>query len=423
MPCGDDMKTLLSRYVDGELPKEDRARAEDHLLSCEPCRELLGLFQKNENLVASALSTDAFGEAMIESVVRKISRVGPPEAKPVDEGVIEWVRERPWLPVAAGALFAVVLAVVLNSGRSAEIASLKTELGKEAGRSEALAEKNRKTESELQNQLSHSVAVEQELGRLDRDWKTDRAIKRAPEGTVIGYLETPHYLVAKASFGDKPFAGFNVYRRLEGEKDDTAWKKLNTDLLLTPEFADRTVRPGQGYLYKFHAITVSGQLVESVPLILKVPFAGEFSPEKSIWVHCQDLSAPKDLAVFILERVVNGRKLSAKFYTEPGKTIGGRSMVDGVEIDFTTDLVLARIESGTEPLYTSVTEPVLDKDGNPMMVQLVGPEFIAATRRYERSIGQRENKKAVLRLAGTTGPKSEQDLWRGSRIQVLARGE
>ena len=423
MSCGDEMKTLLSRYVDGELPKEERAKAEDHLLSCEPCCELLSLFQKNENLVASALSTDAFGEAMIESVVRKLGRIGPPEAKPVDEGVIEWVRGRPWLPVAAGALFVLVLAIILNSNRSAEIKSLQGDLRRETDRNEALAEKNRKTEAELQNQLHHTVAIEEQLNRLDRDWKTDRAIKRAPERTIIGYLETAHYLVAKASFGDKPFAGFNVYRRLEGEKDDTAWRKMNSDLLLTPEFADVTVRPGQGYVYKFHAITPSGQLVESVPLIMKVPFAGEFSPEKSIWIHCQDLSAPKDLAVFILERVVNGRTVSAKFYTELGKTIGGKAKVDGAEIDFTTDLVLARIEPGTEPLVTSYTEPVLDKDGNPMYERLVDNVFIASTQRFERSIGQRENKKAVLRLAGTTGPKAEQDLWRGSRLQVLAHGE
>ena len=118
MSCNDDLKALLSRYVDGELPVEDRAKVEDHLLSCGPCRELLSLFQKNENLVASALSTDAFGEAVIESVVRKIGREGPPEAKPVEEGVLEWVQARPWLPVAAALLIVAAFVVVLNSSRS-----------------------------------------------------------------------------------------------------------------------------------------------------------------------------------------------------------------------------------------------------------------------------------------------------------------
>ena len=198
---------------------------------------------------------------------------------------------------------------------------------------------------------------------------------------------------------------------------------MNTDLLQTPEFVDRTVRPGQGYVYKFHAITASGQIVESVPLIMKVPHAGDFAPEKSIWIHCQELSAPKDLAVFILERVVNGKTVSAKFYTEPGKTVGGMATIEGVTIDFTTDLVLARIETGTEPLKVSYTTPLLDRDGNPVMEQLVGNVFIPAVKHSEELLGQRENKKAVLRLAGTTGTKAEQDLWRGSRVQVRARGE
>ena len=30
MACGDDLKTLLSRYVDGELSPEERARVEEH---------------------------------------------------------------------------------------------------------------------------------------------------------------------------------------------------------------------------------------------------------------------------------------------------------------------------------------------------------------------------------------------------------
>ena len=74
MACGDDLKTQLSRYVDGELNAEEKAKVDGHVAECEACRDLLSLFQKNENLLASALSTDAFGDAVIESVVRKIGR-------------------------------------------------------------------------------------------------------------------------------------------------------------------------------------------------------------------------------------------------------------------------------------------------------------------------------------------------------------
>jgi len=66
MACGDDMKTLLSRYVDGELSADERARVDEHIVACNPCRELLQIFQKNESLLSNALSTESFGNAVIE---------------------------------------------------------------------------------------------------------------------------------------------------------------------------------------------------------------------------------------------------------------------------------------------------------------------------------------------------------------------
>ena len=92
MSCPDDMKTLLSRLVDGELDGDERARAEAHAAECAPCRELLDLFRRNENLLAGALQTDAFGDAVIESVVRSLRQEGPPEAAPVEETPLEWLR-------------------------------------------------------------------------------------------------------------------------------------------------------------------------------------------------------------------------------------------------------------------------------------------------------------------------------------------
>ena len=81
MPCGDEIKTLLSRYVDGELSPEERTRVDEHVAACTPCRELLQIFQKNESLLSNALSTESFGNAVIESVISEIKREGmPPEA-------------------------------------------------------------------------------------------------------------------------------------------------------------------------------------------------------------------------------------------------------------------------------------------------------------------------------------------------------
>src|SRR5262249_34297576 len=72
MSCGDDLKTLLSRYVDGELSSAERTRVDEHLVTCAPCRELLQIFQKNESLLSNALSTESFGNTVIEAVLSEI---------------------------------------------------------------------------------------------------------------------------------------------------------------------------------------------------------------------------------------------------------------------------------------------------------------------------------------------------------------
>src|SRR6185295_15741913 len=123
MPCGDDMKTLLSRHVDGELSPEERGRVEEHIGTCVPCRELLQIFQKNESLLGNALSTESFGNAVIESVISEIKReAAPVEAKPVEDGAAEmWLRSRPILQLAAAAALIIGLVVVLNSSHKSEI--------------------------------------------------------------------------------------------------------------------------------------------------------------------------------------------------------------------------------------------------------------------------------------------------------------
>ena len=118
--CPDDIKTLLSKLVDGEITPDERARAEAHVVECAPCREMLDLFRKNETLLSNALGSEAFGNAVIESVVRTIRQEGPPEADPVEEGPLEWLRGRPWIPVAAaaGMLVGLVVLVVSQIGRA-----------------------------------------------------------------------------------------------------------------------------------------------------------------------------------------------------------------------------------------------------------------------------------------------------------------
>lgn len=422
MPCADDFRTLLSRYVDGELPVEERAKVEDHLLSCEPCRELLSLFQKNENLVASALSTDAFGDAVIESVVRKIGREGPPEAKPVEEGVIEWVRSRPWLQLAAAVLLVVGLLAMMSSSHSRQMSALQETVGRANATMEQQRDVHRKTESELQAQMKHSSDLAEQMGRLERLRLADETFRRALEGSPYAYVETDHYLVVKASFDARGYTGFNVLRRGENDKPES-FSRQNEKVLSAPEYTDRAVKPGQGYVYRFQALRANGEIVDSMPLCMFLPYAGDLSPEKSVRIYCENLAAPKDLGVFVLERLIGGKPVSARFYVELGKPVGGVTRVGDAEVDFSTDLVLARIEDGTQTLSISYTTPVLDDQGKPIMVRLVGDVFVPQYRQYDVSIGSRESRRAVLRLAGTTGRKSEEALWKGSSMRVRARGE
>jgi hypothetical protein len=420
LACGDEAKILLSRFVDGELPPEDRQKVEEHVLGCVPCRELLALFQKNENLVASALSTDAFGEAVVASVVRRLDRAELPEAKPVEEGVLDWVRSRPWISSAAAALLVASLVLVLNASHSSELAQLKGSLkstGEELG---ALKEKNRKTELDLQQQLRSAVDVQKELARMERERVIKDAIAHSPDTSGLLYVEPEHYLVARTVFTGKAYTGFNVYRRVEAETGDAAWKRMNADVLQTPEFVDRTVKAGVSYIYKFEALRKTGDPVPSVPMVMRVPMTSDLTAESSVWINCMELAAPKDLAVFVLERTIGGKTYVAKFYTELGKPVGGKVKVDDVEVDFSTDLVLSRIDTGTQAAMVIFTEPALDQNGNPIMEELAAGAFRPATLRHEVSVGQRESKFAALRLAGTEGSKAEQKLWKGERMQVRA---
>ena len=81
MACGDDMKTLLSRHVDGELSPEERARVEEHVAACAPCRELLQIFQKNESILSNALSTASFSTSRAFPVPPQSRTTPEPERK------------------------------------------------------------------------------------------------------------------------------------------------------------------------------------------------------------------------------------------------------------------------------------------------------------------------------------------------------
>jgi len=421
MFCNDGMKTLLSRYVDGELSKDERLTVDDHLLGCEPCRELLGIFQKNENLVASALSTEEFGNAVVEQVISTIKKDPLPVARPIEESFGDWLRARPFLQLAATALLAVGLVFILNGSNSSRTRELKDALTKQSEIMDRYHELLRAQTESVSELTARANGLSADLQKVREEIAVERATLGVPSGGIHGllYVEREHHIVVRAKFDAKKFTGYNVYRR--GEKE-FEFVKLNSDPLARPEFTDAGIKMGQGYVYKFEALRLDGAPVESAPILMHVPSQGDFGPDQRIRIHCENLAKPKDLAVFVLERTVDGKKVTARFYTNLGQRIGGREKVAGVgEVDFTTDLVLARIEEGTQSLDINYSAPVLDDKGQPIVDRVEGNTMIPKIRHYKLSVGTRESMKAIVKPVGTNDPKSEELLWRDGWMVVRAR--
>lgn len=406
MSCGDDLKTLLSRYVDGELSPEERTRADEHVAACVPCRELLQIFQKNESLLSNALSTESFGNNVIEAVISEIKREGVPTETSALEVPVEPARLKPWMQIAAAALFAVGLVVILNGSHSREMSDLQAKLNKLAGTTQDLTER---------------LAVNQaESNRLLVSMRVEDALRRAPEGSGLAYI-TPQHLVVRASFDPKLYGAFAVYRHAEGESDDR-FAKLHGARLESPEFIDVSVKPGQGYVYKFRAYRSAREedFVESLPIIMRVPRVPELSPEKGIRIQCIDIAVTHKLAKFVLTRTVDGQPISEEFLVKPGERLGEiRELPGAGRVDFRTNLTLDRLEDGNQTLAVSYTRALLDSSGQPIMDSISKDGKVEVkTERVDGVLSIRPNLRAFFRTAGAAA--ADADLWKGSWMQARA---
>lgn len=396
--CPDDIKTLLSKLVDGEITPDERARADSHTAECAPCRELLDLFRKNETLVAGALESEAFGNVVIESVVRSIRHEGPPVADPVEEGPIEWLRARPWLPLSAAALFLVGLTVLVVR-QSSELGELR-----------AAWETSQADRTDF---LRATMAQQEQTAKLLKDLQVN-----ASTNGVRGFWEDKA-LSVKAGFDAREFEYFEVWRRADG---DAEFVKINTargeERLRSPEYRDHGVKPGKSYWYKFRAVRANGGAVESAPIQMHARFADGLSPEQSVKIHCFDLAVTKDLGVFLLERVVDGRALVEKFVVKTGEPVGGPVEVAGVgRVNFTTGLTLGRIEEAHETLSLTYAEPVLDDQGRQIIETLKNGQAVPVTRQHEVPLSIRPNLRASFR----TDAGAATEMFKGSWMRVQAK--
>jgi hypothetical protein len=407
MSCGDDLKTLLSRYVDGELSPEERARVDEHVAACVPCRDLLQLFQKNESLLSNALSTESFGNSVIETVISEIKREGvPAEAKPVEEAV-EFSRFKPGLQLAAAALLLVGLVALLNHSHSHEMTALQAKLGQLAT-----------SQQELTLRLAGN---QEEYTQVLRSMRIQDALRNAPEGWGLGYI-TPQHLVIRASFDPKLYGAFAIYRHAEGEADER-FAKLNGARLESPEYIDASVKPGQAYVYKFRAYRSAREddSVESLPMVLRVPRVQELAPEKGVRVQCVDIAVTHKLAKFVLTRVIDSHSISEEFLVKPGERLGELREVAGAGlVDFRTNLTLDRLEDGNQTLAVSYVRALLDSHGQPIMDSISkNGTVVVKTEQQDGVLSIRPNLRAFFRTAGAA--TADVDLWKGSWLQVRSQ--
>ena len=408
MACGDDLKNLLSRYVDGELSPEERAHAEEHVTACVPCRELLQIFQKNESLLSNALSTESFGNTVIEGVINELKREAQPiEAKPVDEGATEWFRNRPTIALAAAALFVMGLIGILSVSHNRDLEKMQGVVANQTAKVQALTEMVSAVRDDSEKQI---IAL-----------RTEDAMRHAPPGRTLAFVSA-HHLVVRSSFDLKQYGSFSVYRRSEGEANDQ-FKRMNGDRRLdSPEYIDTSVKGGQAYVYKFRAYRSikDDDYVESLPVTMRVPRVQEIAPERSVRIQCIDIGVSYKVAKFLLHRIINGKPVTEEFAIRPGDKLGGIVDVAGVgPVDFRTSLTLDRLEDGNQTLTVSYTKALLDSSGKEIIERFKDGTVEVKTEQVEGVLSIRPNFRAFFRTSGSA--TADVELWKGSSLFARAQ--
>ncbi len=102
-----DVKALLSAIIDGELPADDRHRAERHLAECAGCRSLVSETEHADTLVAAAVARSGPADRLPDGFEGRVlaATVFADERRGVDR----WRSWLGWLAAAASIVLAVVL--------------------------------------------------------------------------------------------------------------------------------------------------------------------------------------------------------------------------------------------------------------------------------------------------------------------------
>ncbi len=350
MGCSHEWGELLSKHVDGEAADDEKARLEDHLRGCPDCRDLLAIFQRNENMLDNALTGEAFGSNIVEGVMAELRR----EEEPT---VIAPVVEEPpartrWFPIllgisAAAAIVLSTVALVMPRGLDDET---RRRLDAQGRTNETLAKALRDVRA-MADLTSHQFVTQ--LTDQDREILRLRAGEQVPVGETWAMTNTQRSVFIGIKVRDVSiFKSFDIERTEHGKNE---WKSIATGLL-QPSYTDASLTPNVYYDYRYIGTFDTGKKDEPMPPVTNVHVAaGEMSgPEQLIDIRFIGNLPNLDQATFRLSRRVGEKDYERTVNVKRGEMIGGHFVFDEKEIDFTTGLVLQALVETDEVTFITV---------------------------------------------------------------------
>ncbi|HEY3491974.1 MAG TPA: zf-HC2 domain-containing protein [Solirubrobacterales bacterium] len=350
------MGTLLSRYVDGELADKERKSIESHLETCASCRDVLNLFQRNDNVLNNALVGEAFGAQTVDAVMTEIRRLEEPmvvapaveddaPAPPVAmRQVIQVTRMWPFAAAAAlmlacfGGFFAIAkfgggFGTEERTALKAQVDLLRKSAGEDRDSAQAV----------VQVLVDRVNEVTSEL----RDLEIQRALPTTKESTALAYVGSERSIVVQANFSTEKFGPFQVFRvrEISDGKFEDKWTVLR-DGIPTPYYVDTNIEAGVRYMYQVRAIyrATPDKHVDSAPVVQMIPFSGGLDPRTSLRIRLIGVQPDQAHATFEVSRHGDG-KLHSQYYTiKIGEKIGDVQEIDGKRVDFSTRLTLHSVQ-------------------------------------------------------------------------------
>ena len=362
MLCTEEMGTLLSRYVDGELADKERKSIEAHLETCASCRDVLNLFQRNDNVLNNALVGEAFGAQTVDAVMTEIRRLEEPMvvAPAVDDESVQppvAMRQviqvtRMWPFAAAAALMIACVGGVLAFAKFGGFGSSQ-DLVHMFERERQFA---RDEQASQRIALQAAFEMNRELAQSLRDVEVSSRLVRTKESTGIAYVNDQS-IVVQANYSTEKFVSFEVFRTKEaGGGRFGPWAQLR-DKLPLPYYKDTTVEPGVNYMYQIRAIYRDDpkKYEDSPPWVQMLPLAGGLDPRRSLKVRF--IAALPDLshATFEVSRYENETRISQFFTVKVGEKIGDVQTIEGKQVDFSTRYALQSIVEREEELGVGPT--------------------------------------------------------------------